>query len=64
MAKLAEGQEMMSRINITVTNAEIAYLRAKQREGYGISQFIRYLLEQAEQKDKARKAILEENKLN
>jgi hypothetical protein len=62
MPKQRATETIYTRLNISVSVEELAYLRAKQREGYGISQFIRYLLEQAKEKDEVRKA--QENKLN
>jgi hypothetical protein len=44
-----------SKISISVDEAELAYLRAKQQEGYGISQFIRVVLERERVKDEVRK---------
>lgn len=51
-----DEKKVYSRINISVDAAELAYLRAKQAEGYGISQYIRYLLEREQRREEVRKA--------
>ena len=54
-----DEKKCYSRINISVDAAELAYLRAKQAEGYGISQYIRYLLEREQRREEVRKAAQE-----
>lgn len=44
-------KKTFSTISISVDEAELAYLRAKQSEGYGISTFIRAVLERERERE-------------
>ena len=53
-------KKTFSTISISVDEAELAYLRAKQQEGYGISTFIRAVLDREQKREQKKESTKRE----